>query len=61
MIYHWRNALVLGAVFVVTGLVYLFLQGNGEWMYRAGVVMLSAVGGAMAFTFFIFLRCSREL
>ena len=61
MIYHWRNALVLGAVFVVTGLVYLFLQGNGEWMDRAGVVMLIAVGGAMAFTFFILLRGSREL
>jgi len=57
----WRNALVLGAVFVFVGLIYLSLQGSGPTMDRAGVTMLVVLGGAMMFTFIILLRGSRGL
>ncbi len=60
MLYHWRNALILGAVFVATGIVYFVLQ-TPEGFDRAGVVMLIAVGIAMAFAFAILLRGSGEL
>jgi hypothetical protein len=60
VLYHWRNALILGAVFVATGIVYLVLQ-TPEGFDRAGVVMLIAVGIAMAFAFAILLRGSGEL
>ena len=60
MLYHWRNALILGAVFVATGIVYLVLQ-TPEGFDAAGVVMLIAVGIAMAFAFSILLRGSGEL
>ena len=57
----WRNALVLGIAFVVVGVAYLILQGSGEWLDRAGVTFLVVLGIAMAFTFTILLRGSREL
>jgi hypothetical protein len=60
-VYHWRNALIVGAAFVVAGLAYLFLQGTGQWMDRAGVTLLIATGAAMAFCFFVLLRGSGEL
>ncbi|MGI8702887.1 MAG: hypothetical protein ACR2JZ_00015 [Candidatus Limnocylindrales bacterium] len=59
--YRPRNAIILGAVFVITGLIYLIVQGSGEWMDRAGVTLLIAIGIAMAFTFTILLRGSGEL
>ena len=57
----WRNAIILGIIFIVVGIIYLLGQGNGEWMDRAGVTMLLVLGAAMAFTFTILLRGSREL
>jgi hypothetical protein len=59
----WRNALILGAIFVVVGVIYFFVQGpdNGTTSDRAGVTMLILLGGAMAFSFLIILRGSREL
>ena len=57
----WRNALVLGVAFVVVGIAYLILQGSGEWLDRAGATFLVVLGIAMAFTFSILLRGSREL
>ncbi len=60
MLYHWRNALILGALFVATGIAYFVLQ-TPEGFDRAGVVMLIAVGIAMAFAFAILLRGSGEL
>jgi hypothetical protein len=60
VLYHWRTALILGAVFVATGIVYLVLQ-TAEGFDYAGVVMLIAVGIAMAFAFAILLRGSGEL
>ena len=59
--YHWRNALILGAIFVAIGLLYLLVQGNGNTMDRAGVTMLIVLGGGMAFAFTILLRGSGEL
>lgn len=57
----WRNAIILGAGFVIVGLLYLWLQGSGQAMDRAGVTMLVVLGGAMMFTFVILLRGSRGL
>jgi len=57
--FHPRTALVLGGLFVVTGIVYLLVQGSE--VDRAGVTLLIAVGAAMAFTFTILLRGSGEL
>jgi TRAP-type C4-dicarboxylate transport system permease small subunit len=52
---------MLGVVFVLVGIAYFFLQGNGEWMDRAGVTMLIATGLAMGLTFLVLLRGSGEL
>jgi hypothetical protein len=59
----WRNALILGLIFVVVGVIYFFVQGpdTGPTSDRAGVTMLILLGGAMAFSFLIILRGSREL
>ena len=57
----WRNAIVLGAGFIVVGVLYLFLQGGDATLDRAGVTMLIVLGAAMMFTFLILLRGSRGL
>jgi dipeptide/tripeptide permease len=59
--FTWRGAIVLGIGFIVVGVSYLLLQGSGEWMDRSGAVLLIVLGAAMAFTFTILLRGSREL
>lgn len=59
----WRNAIILGIVFMVVGAVYYLVQGSDTALTqdRAGAVMLLILGGAMAFVFSILLRGSREL
>ena len=57
----WRNAIVIGVLFVVAGFVYLVLQGSGEWLDRAGVTLLISLGIAMGAAFTILLRGSRDL
>jgi hypothetical protein len=57
----WRNAIILGIIFIGVGLLYLWVQGNGATMDRAGVTMLVILGAAMMFTFTILLRGSRGL
>ena len=59
----WRNALILGVVFVVIGAAYWLLQGSdtAPTQDRAGAVMLLFLGAAMAFVFTILLRGSRSL
>jgi drug/metabolite transporter (DMT)-like permease len=59
----WRNALILGVIFIVVGVIYFFVQGSGTGTTsdRAGATMLVILGGAMAFAFAILLRGSREL
>jgi hypothetical protein len=59
----WRNALILGIIFIVVGVLYFLVQGEdvSTTSDRAGAVMLVILGGAMAFVFSILLRGSREL
>ena len=57
----WRNAVILGLLFVAVGVGYYLLQGSGETLDRAGATLLILLGAAMAFTFVILLRGSREL
>lgn len=59
--FTWRGAIVIGILFVIVGITYLLVQGNGEWLDRAGATMLIALGVAMTFAFSIILRGSREL
>lgn len=57
----WRNALILGFGFVVIGALYWVLQGDEAWLDRTGATLLILLGVAMAFTFAVLLRGSREL
>jgi hypothetical protein len=57
----WRNALVLGFIFMVVGATYWYVQGDTTTVDRAGVTFLIILGVAMAFTFIVLLRGSREL
>jgi hypothetical protein len=57
----WRHTLVLGAFFVVVGLIYLVTQGSGATIDLAGVVMLVLMGVAMVFGFGVLVRGSRDL
>jgi hypothetical protein len=62
-VFVWRNALILGVIFIVVGVVYFWLQGGdvATTADRAGATMLVLLGCAMAFVFSILLRGSREL
>ena len=59
----WRNALILGVIFIAVGVLYYLVQGTdtATTSDRAGATMLIILGGAMAFVFSILLRGSREL
>jgi hypothetical protein len=57
----WRNALILGFVFMLVGAVYWYVQGDTTTVDRAGATFLLVLGVAMAFTFAVLLRGSREL
>jgi hypothetical protein len=59
--FGWRGAVILGAFFVIVGVVYFLVQGGGTSLDRAGATMLVVLGGAMAFVFTILLRGSRGL
>jgi hypothetical protein len=60
-LFIWRNALILGLVFVAVGVAYYFLNGHTLGLDVAGATMLVILGFAMAFVFTILLRGSREL
>ena len=57
----WRNAIILGAIFFVVGIVYAIFQGTENTLDMAGATLLIVLGLAMAFTFIVLLRGSREL
>jgi hypothetical protein len=57
----WRKTLVIGAFFIVVGLIYFFVQGDGATIDRAGVIMLLLTGVSMAFGFAVLVKGSREL
>jgi len=60
-LFVWRNALILGLIFVAIGVAYFFLNGPTIGLDQAGATMLVMLGIAMAFVFTILLRGSREL
>jgi hypothetical protein len=62
-VYHWRNALVIWAGFVLAGVAYWWSQQYAPPQVHdlAGVTLLIATGAAMATAFFILLRGSGEL
>jgi hypothetical protein len=57
----WRNALILGVIFIVIGVVYWYLQNTPGVIDLTGATLLVVLGLAMAFSFAILLRGSREL
>jgi hypothetical protein len=59
-----RWALVLGAIPIVIGLIYLVVQqavGIEAWIDPGGVVLLVALGLAMGFGMLVILRGARDL
>ena len=59
-----RWALILGAIPVVIGLIYLVVQeavGVEAWIDPAGVILLVALGLAMGFGMLVILRGARDL
>ena len=59
-----RWALILGAIPVLIGLIYLVVQeavGIQAWIDPAGVVLLVALGLAMGFGMLVILRGARDL
>jgi hypothetical protein len=60
-VYHWRTALIIGAVFAAVGVIYYFLQGSGVYLDRVGATLLIILGAAMAFGFTILFKGSRGL
>ncbi len=59
-----RWALILGAIPVVIGLIYLLTQeavGVQAWIDPAGVILLVALGLAMGFGMLVILRGARDL
>ena len=60
-VYHWRTAVIIGAVFAAVGLIYYWLQGNGVYVDRVGATLLIILGAAMAFGFSILFKASRDL
>ena len=57
----WQKTLVIGAFFIVVGLLYFVVQGDGATIDRAGVTMLLLTGIAMVFGFAVLVKGSRDL
>jgi hypothetical protein len=57
----WRRTLVIGAFFIVVGIIYFVTQGDGAYRDLAGVTMLLLTGIAMAFGFAVMVKGSRDL
>jgi Flp pilus assembly protein TadB len=59
-----RWALILGAIPILIGLIYLMVQeavGIQAWIDPAGVILLVALGLAMGFGMLVILRGARDL
>jgi Flp pilus assembly protein TadB len=59
-----RWALILGAIPVLIGLIYLVVQealGIQAWIDPGGVILLVALGLAMGFGMLVILRGARDL
>ena len=59
--FGWRNALILGLICIVVGVIYWYVQARPQNIDLAGATFLVVLGIAMAFTFAVLLRGSREL
>ena len=57
----WRKTLIIGAFFVLVGILYFFLQGDFRTIDRTGVVMLILTGVAMVFGLSVLIRGSRDV
>jgi hypothetical protein len=57
----WQRTLVIGAFFIVVGLIYYVVQGTGATIDLAGVTMLLLTGVAMVFGFAVLVKGSRDL
>ncbi len=57
----WQKTLVIGAFFIVVGILYFVVQGTGAYRDLAGVTMLLLTGSAMVFGFAILVKGSRDL
>jgi len=57
----WPKTLVIGAFFIVAGLLYFVTQGTGAHTDLAGVTMLLLCGVAMSFGFAVLVKGSRDL
>lgn len=57
----WRNALILGLIFMAVGIIYWYVQARPQNIDLAGATFLVFLGIAMAFSFAVLLRGSREL
>jgi Flp pilus assembly protein TadB len=59
-----RGALILGAIPVIVGIIYLLAQellGSDAVVDPAGYVLLIALGISMGFGMFVILRGARDL
>jgi len=56
-----RKTLVIGAFFILVGILYFVVQGDGATIDRAGVTMLLLTGVAMVFGFAVLVKGSRDL
>lgn len=59
--FNWRSTLVIGVFFVVVGILYFFVQGDGRTTDRAGVTMLILTGISMGFGLTVLIRGSRDV
>jgi hypothetical protein len=57
----WQKTLVIGAFFIVVGVLYYVVQGHGATIDLTGVTMLLLTGVAMVFGFAILVKGSRDL
>ncbi len=58
---NWRNTFFLGAFFVVVGVLYFVVQGDGRTIDRTGVLLLLLTGVSMVFGLGVLIRGSRDL
>jgi drug/metabolite transporter (DMT)-like permease len=70
--FNWRNTLIVGAFFVVVGIIYFVTQGAGtcapemthctsRTLDLTGVLMLILAGVSMAFGLAVLVRGSRDV
>jgi hypothetical protein len=59
--FNWRNTLIVGAFFVLVGILYFAVQGDGRTIDRTGVLLLILTGVSMVFGLAVLVRGSRDV